>query len=436
MTGLQIRAVVVATLIVVVEGFEVAMLSFVAKPMAEQWHVSDSTLGVALSTSLFGMAAGALLFSPVGDRFGRRPLTTGAMVSVVLGMLLSVAAPNIGTLIVARLLVGLGIGAMAQLNAYVSEFASDKRRGLVVGIYAAAVPFGAVLCGITAGALIDSAGWRWVFVVGSVFAAILLVVTWIGLPESVDFLVARRPKNALERVNALLAKMGRPTLTELPEHTPEEKQRQRLREIFTGTTGLRTLALWLGYGGLMAAYYFAVSWVPKLVAESTGDDKLGTTVGTVLNLGGIVGSLLFAAFALKIVPRAILIATLSASAIGFAVYGAAFGIGWLAIVLGIALGLLTVAAVAAFYTVAPTVYPAGLRASGVGWTLGVGRLVSIVSPLGTGFLLDNGWHPGSVFYLMALPLAISAVCAVVLARTRKPGEAETVPTFAARSNVA
>ncbi|MEU5840852.1 MFS transporter [Rhodococcus sp. NPDC047139] len=421
MTPLQIRAIAIALALIILDGFEIAVMSFAAKPMSDEWGVGSGTLGVVLSGSLFGMAAGAILFSPFGDRYGRRTLTIVSMSMVVVGMVLAVISPNVATMIVARVITGLGIGAMSQLNAYVSEFASEKRRGTVVGIYATGFPIGAALAGVVAG-LFDPADWKNLFVVGTVLSVALLVLAWVALPESIDFLVARRPKNALERINSMLGKMDHPALKELPEQNAADRHNARLGAIFTGTTGIKTLALWLGYACLMAAYYFANSWIPKLVAESTGDVQSGTTVGTVLNLGGIIGSLLFAAAAFRWIPRNILMTTLGFGAIGYAVYGAAFGVGWLAITLGIFLGIVAVGSVAGFYAVGPTVYPASLRGTGVGWMVGVGRLVSIISPIGTGFLLESGWTAGNLFYLMAMPLAVGTVCIVILGRIQQREE--------------
>lgn len=427
MTPLQIRAIATALGLIILDGFDIAVMAFVATSMSAEWGVGPGTLGVLLSASLFGMAAGALLFSPFGDRYGRRPLTTLSMVIVSIGMIMAVFSPGVGTLIVARVITGIGIGAMSQLNAYVSEFASNRRRGTVVGIYATGFPIGATLAGLVSGPLIASAGWKSVFVVGAVLSVAMLVVAWALLPESIDFLVARRPRNALARINALLNKMGRDSLTELPPQVAGDRSNSGVAGIFVGATGIKTLMLWGGYACLMMAYYFANSWIPKLVSESTGDPQMGTTVGTVLNLGGIIGSLLFALVAIKWIPRDILTITLFLGAVGYAVYGMTFGVGWVAIALGVGLGVVAVAGVAGFYAVAPTVYPASLRGTGVGWMVGVGRLVSIAAPMGTGLLLDSGWTAGDLFYLMALPLLIGSICIVVLSRLQRREEQGETP---------
>ena len=89
------------------------------------------------------------------------------------------------------------------------------------------------------------------------------------------------------------------------------------------------------------------------------------------------------------------------------------------------LGILTTAGIAGFYAVAPDVYTARARATGIGWMIGLGRLVSIVAPILVGYLISGGWQPERIFFLFAIPLAASALCIVSLGislkRTRAAG---------------
>lgn len=419
MSSLQIRAVAIALALIIMDGFDIAIMAFVASPLSKEWGIDPAALGILLSASLFGMAAGAIFFSPLGDRIGRRYLTTISMVLVCIGMVLSMFSANVETLTVARVITGVGIGAMSQLNAYVSEFASDKRRGTVVGIYATGFPIGATLAGLVAGQMIPAFGWHSVFAVGAGLSLLMLLVAWFFLPESFDFLLARRPAGALKKINLMLKQMGRPAIAQLPEMTREEREHQGIREIFRGRTGFATLMLWIGYACLMAAYYFANSWIPKLVSESTGNDQTGITVGVFLNLGGIIGSLVFAVVAMRFKSLPILVVTLAGAAVGYVLYGAAFGIPQIAIVVGVLLGVLAVAGVAGFYAVAPSIYSAHTRATGVGWMVGIGRLVSITSPILVGILISSGWQPSNLFFLLAIPLFIGAACIAAIGVSQK-----------------
>ena len=137
---------------------------------------------------------------------------------------------------------------MANLNVLVSEYSSNKRRGSIMGIYTAGYPIGATIGGIVAGPLIPNFGWHSLFAVGAALTIIMLVVSWLWLPESLDYLITRRPAGALKRVNTILAKIGRPALDALPATTATGKEQSAIREILTGPIRFRTFMLWAGYG--------------------------------------------------------------------------------------------------------------------------------------------------------------------------------------------
>ncbi|MGB9034651.1 MAG: MFS transporter, partial [Paeniglutamicibacter sp.] len=324
-------------------------------------------------------------------------------------------------------------GMMANLNVLVSEYSSDKRRGSIMGIYTAGYPIGATIGGIVAGPLIPNFGWHSLFAVGAVLTIIMLVVSWIWLPESLDYLFTRRPAGALGRVNAILAKIGRPALEFLPTSTATGKEQSAIREILTGPIRFRTFMLWVGYGCLVAAYYFANTWTPKIIAGVTGDNSAGVTTGTIANAGGILGCFVFSALAVRYRARPLLVLALLGSSAAYIVFAMLFSQITLAMVLALFLGMLTTAGIAGFYTVSPEIYSARARATGVGWMIGLGRLVSIVAPILVGYLLAGGWKPENIFVLFAAPLGASALCILALAHSLKRQAPTPEPVAAAVS---
>jgi nitrate/nitrite transporter NarK len=95
----------------------------------------------------------------------------------------------------------------------------------------------------------------------------------------------------------------------------------------------------------------------------------------------------------------------------------------LAMIIGAVLGVVTSANVAGFYATTPSLFPAALRGTGVGWMVGIGRLVSIISPILVGYLLAGGWRAENIFMLFGLPLIVSAVAMVAvwsLSTTKTP----------------
>lgn len=410
MSRLQIRAVAVAIALMLIDGMDVAVAAYAAPALSKSWSLDPVTLGFLLSSGLVGMAAGSLFLTPFSDKIGRRRMMLVALVLVSAGMVLSVFAGDVVQLMAFRVLAGLGIGGMiANLNVYVSEYSSDKRRGSIFGLYTAGFAIGATLGGFIAGPLIPQFGWRSVFVVGAAASVVMLAVTWRFLPESLDYLISKRPQNALSRLNVILAQMHRPALGELPELSRNHQTHNGIKTLLTGRMAAQTLLLWLGYGLMIAAYYFASTWTPKLIATSSGDDSLGVTMGLVVNFGGIIGCFIFSILAVFLRSRHLLLGSLLASALVYAIFGMAFNQTSVAIIIGAVLGVVTSANVAGFYATTPALFPAALRGTGIGWMVGIGRLVSIVSPILVGYLLAGGWKAENIFMLFGIPLVVSAL---------------------------
>lgn len=424
MSRLQIRAVAVAIALMLIDGMDVAVAAYAAPALSKSWSLDPVTLGFLLSSGLVGMAAGSLFLTPFSDKIGRRRMMLVALVLVCAGMILSVFAADVMQLMVFRVLAGLGIGGMiANLNVYVSEYSSDKRRGSIFGLYTAGFAIGATLGGFIAGPLIPQFGWRSVFVVGAAVSVVMLAVTWRFLPESLDYLISKRPQNALSKLNTILLQMSRPTLQELPELAQNLKTQKGIKSLLTGRMAAQTLLLWLGYGLMIAAYYFASTWTPKLIATSSGDDSLGVSMGLVVNFGGIIGCFIFSVLAVFLRSRHLLLGSLAASALIYVIFGMAFNQTSLAMIIGALLGVVTSANVAGFYATTPSLFPAALRGTGVGWMVGIGRLVSIISPILVGYLLAGGWRAENIFILFGLPLIVSALAMVAvwsLSTTKTP----------------
>ncbi|MEX3509225.1 aromatic acid/H+ symport family MFS transporter [Kocuria sp. WRN011] len=431
MTRFQVVAVTVALVMILLDGFVVASMAYAAPSLSAQWGTEPVMLGYLLSASLFGMAAGSIFITPIADLIGRRWLAVGSMFVIAVGMGLSALATDEIMLLVFRLLTGLGVGGMmANLNVFVSEDASDARRGSIIGIYAAGYPIGATIGGVVAEPLITAFGWQALFLAGGVLSALMFVIALLLLPESLDFLFARQPKGALGKANRILARMDRPPLTALPELPKTVESRSGMAEIFHGTVRFRTFLLWIGYACLMAAYYFANTWTPQIIAGASGDEGLGIRTGTLANLGGIIGCFIFSALAIRFKSNRLLFGALAGA---YVLFGVVFSLIPVAMGTAVLLGILTTAGIAGFYAVAPGVYTARARATGIGWMIGIGRLVSIVAPILVGYLIDGGWEPATIFYLFAVPLLASAACVAALSMSlRRQGAAlPTAPTVSA-----
>jgi len=407
--GFQLAAIAVCVGLNMLDGFDVLAMSFSATGVKAAWALPDVRLGWLLSAGLIGMAAGSLALAPCADYFGRRRTILIAATVAALGMLGSVAARDFTDLLVLRAITGIGIGAtIASAAVVVSEYAPDRWRAAALAAYSTGYPVGATLGGYLTTLAIPTYGWRSAFAIGGIMSLAMVLIALWRLPESLDFLVTRRPPRALPRLNALLTRMHQPTLSALPERAGEsagQGGRVPLELLLSG----RTLLAWLMFFCTMAAFYFSVSWTPRLLNAAGASATLGLAAGVLFNLGGIAGCGGFALAAARFDAHRLQLLSLIASALLIAAFGMVVHHVEVALWTALLLGLITNAAMSGLYAVGPPLYPAAVRATGMGWAVGIGRFGAILAPILSGALLDAGWAPAQLYFLFSLPFLVAAV---------------------------
>lgn len=417
MTRFQWGAVAVCVLLNMLDGFDVLVMAFTGKAVSAEWGLSGTQLGLLLSAGLVGMAAGSMLVAPWADRIGRRPIVLGCLAVASAGMLLSSVSQSATQLGALRVLTGIGIGGiLATSNVIAAEYASRRWRGLAVSLNSTGYALGATLGGLLAALLIGGAGWRSVFLFGGIATAAAIPLVWWRLPESLDFLLVRRPPRTLERVNALVARLGHAPLDRLPEGSAIPRGiGAGYRELLAPRLRRNTLLLWVAFFFIMAGFYFVTSWTPTLLVEAGLSATAGITGGTVLNLGGIFGAAVLGLLAARFALRNVLITYLAATGVLLAVFIASTSTLGLAFALAAVIGLFVNGCVAGIYALTPTVYGPAVRTTGVGTGLAVGRAGAILAPALAGALLDDGWTAQQLYIAAGVVLVFTAV---VLTRLR------------------
>lgn len=433
MSRFQWQAVALCVMLIMLDGFDVLVMAFTGSSVAAEWKLNGAQLGVLFSAGLFGMAGGSLFVAPLADRIGRQPVIVLCLAIIAAGMLLSSAVRSHIELAALRGITGLGIGGMlASVGVITAEYASLKWRSTCVALQATGYPIGATLGGMAAAWLLQHHGWRSVFIFGGLCtAAIIPLVLW-RLPESTDFLMARRPANALGKINRILALMERPPLQQLPARAQGDAaaaQGSSLAGLFRNGLARPTLMLWSAFFLLMFSVYFSLSWTPKLLVEAGLSAQQGVTGGVLINVGGIIGGSLFGALAVRMRLAPLTASAFVLYALFTALFGAVSGTLGLAFAVAFCMGIVLFASMAGLYAFAPATYPASVRTTGLGWAIGIGRIGAIAAPLLAGLLRDGGWQPASLYYAYALPLVAGALAVLAIGSGRAaPGQANAVPT--------
>ncbi|WP_404477856.1 MFS transporter [Novosphingobium sp. BL-52-GroH] len=411
----QMLIVAICFLLNMLDGMDVLILSYIAPALSADWKIAPENLGVVFSASLAGMAAGGLLIAPLADRFGRRKLILASLVMMATAMFGSAFAGSIGELIVSRFVVGIGIGTvLASMAALTAEYAPARHRTFAVGFLQAGYPVGATITGFIVAQQIDTHGWQAMLLGAAILCAAALPLVWVLLPESVDFLVSRQPRNALARANKLLASIGRAPLDALPERRIAEKSQVGLRGVLGAGRTKGTILLWLATIFGFMTLYFVISWIPKLAVEAGLPATQAIYAGAIYNIGAFVGITSIGLIATHIDLRRLILVYMVLAAGALVVFGA--------VAMPIAATLLTAFLIGAFiqggfngcYPLATSFYPSEVRSTGLGWAMGVGRIGAVIGPMLGGLLLAEKVSLPVIFAIFAVPAVLAGLCVTMI----------------------
>jgi benzoate transport len=407
----QATAIGLCVVLNMLDGFDVLVMAFTASEVAKEWSLSGASLGALLSAGLFGMSGGSLFVAPWADRYGRRATTLVCLGLITLGMLLSSLAQSPAQLLALRVLTGVGVGGiLASLTVITSEYSPKRWRVSAISLSATGYPIGATLGGTIAAYLITSFGWRSAFLFGALASGIMIPIVARSLPESLDFLLARRPPHALKHLNELLRRMGRPAVAALPERAAEEsKPGNPLARIFAPGIAPQTLLIWSAFFLTMLTFYFVTSWTPKLLVAAGLSTRQGITGGVLLNLGGILGGSLFTYFASRLPLKLLASLCLAGTGAGVMLFGAFATDLLAAFLIAFVVGITLFGSMVGLYAAAPSLYPAAIRTTGMGWAIGIGRVGAILAPLCAGLLVDRGWDTIGLYAAFAVPVGLAVL---------------------------
>jgi AAHS family 4-hydroxybenzoate transporter-like MFS transporter len=306
--------------------------------------------------------------------------------------------------------LGLG-GAAPNAVTLTAEFSPKSRRLSLVTVMFCGLSLGSAFGGLVASLLINHVGWRAMLVFGGLAPLALWPVLYFLLPESIRFLALRREANR-PRLQAMLTCISPEAAVDSSALFASESiaSRSPARDLLAAGRARETLLLWVTFfAGLLVLYLFS-SWLPTIVSNGGGSVRSASLLTATWSIGGTCGALLLGRAMDKAVPHLVLacayfVAALLILSIGHliatplllapAIFLAGFCIS------GSQVGVNGIAAMC---------YPTSIRATGVAWASGIGRLGSIAGSLLGGVLLGGGWGYGTLFTVVSIPAFIAALC--------------------------
>jgi MFS transporter, AAHS family, 4-hydroxybenzoate transporter len=419
-SGYQKRILALCFLVVALDGFDTALVGFIAPAVQAAWKVGPAQLTPLMMAGLFGLLIGSFVFGPLSDRFGRKTLL---IITTALFGIMSVAAgfsENITQLTALRFMTGLGLGgALPNAITLCSEYSPDHRRSSLVAIMVCGFTVGMAASGFIAAAIIPMLGWQWVLFIGGALPLLLVPALIALLPESANFMAL--VGNRTQQIWAALNRIAPGKLAPSDEFkAPVAIEGAPARQIFANGLGAGTILLWCGFFMSLLIVYLVGNWLPLILTEAGVAKSTAALITTGFHLGGSLGAIVLGRLMDRFDENKVLAASYALAAVVIVLISLMSGAGALVAAGVFAAGFCISGAQVGLNAMASGYYPTSSRGTGVSWANGIGRTGSIVGSLIGGTLMALGWGASSIFLVLAIPALIASAAVFAMGRVR-PG---------------
>ncbi len=391
MTSLNLqmaRTIGLCFLVALMEGLDLQAAGIAAQGMAAAFELDKLQMSWVFSAGIFGLLPGAFAGGWLADRIGRKRVLMASVGLFGVFSLATALAWDINSLLVARCLTGVGLGAaLPNLIALTSEVAGPRLRGTAVSLMYCGVPLGAALAALI-GIADLAGGWQVVFYVGGVVPLLIVPLLGLYLPESQQF-----------------------------RNVQGEAPIGVVQGLFREGAALPTTLIWVSYFFTLMVVYILINWLPSLVIGQGFTGRQASWVMLALQIGAAAGTL-FLGWVMDRLPAWALSALIY---VGILVSLTALGLashlpGMLAA--GFIAGFFATGGQCVLYALAPHFYRPSIRATGVGSAVAIGRLGAMSGPLVAGKMLALGTGTAGVMLASAPGIVIAAVAMFYLSVQR------------------
>lgn len=400
LTAGQWWAIALCALAAFFDGYDAQMLAMAIPLMADAFHVPPTAFAAAASGSLAGMAIGAMLLSPLADRFGRRPMLIVSLLILGTATLSAMQATGPTQIAAWRTLAGCGLGAVVPITiAIVADLAPAARRVTIVTLMASGFTVGAASSGLIAPWLSQRWGWQGLFGYGGIMPLAIAVLCFRGIPDSRGAIPTAEAQSRATEPNAL----------------------QRVAALFAPQYRWRTLFMWVLTALNLFANYGLFSWLPTLLVQNGWTLAAASRVTSFLAIGGLTGCYVVSTQADRGRTVMALMGVYITGATALALCATNPGSTWIWAMLIMLIGFGGIGASLTLAPLASTYYPQELRSTGVGWANGVGRAGSFFGPLALAWLMQKNLSPTLVLGALMIPMALCAVFVTLLPLALRTG---------------
>jgi len=359
------RAIIAAGLGWMLDAFDVTLFALALPAIRRDLGLSPAAGGLLGSVALVSAAGGGIVFGWISDRFGR---TRALMLGVLLYSIFTAAcglAGSFAQFVVFRILLGLGMGGeWASGAALVSETWTAEHRGKALALMQSGWAIGYGLAAAVNYLVQPAFGWRAVFFVGILPAALTI---WVR-------------RNVRE--------------PEIWQRTTRGGPRPRIAQLFAPGLAPLTLVLTAMNACTLFGWWSFNLWLPSYLQEPASRGGLGlqilssSTLIVVMQAGMWLGYVTFGYISDRIGRKRTYVAYLIAAAILLLAYVSVRAPIAL-LVLGPLVAFFATGYYSGFGAVTAEIFPTTIRGTAQGFTYNAGRLVSAAAPFTVGTLAQT-----------------------------------------------
>jgi len=379
----QLSAWAFAWIALILDVMDWQLLSMSAPYVSKEFGFSMSNMGILLGAPLIGAGIGGILSGWVADKMGRVKTMFMCMCWYSMFTILFPFAGSFQGMLALRILAGLGLGAQWGVgNTLVAEFLPSRVRILASSTIQTGFAFGPLLAAYFSKLIIPAYGWRPLFFIGGV-GFVFAILAVLLIPESPAWLEAKTRSASSSGIGIKLGNVS---------------------ALFKGQYRKRAILAFLLVGATVFGYWGSMSWIPSWLAKDKGMSIVSSmNYIIVMNVGGVIGFILFGLIADRFGRKPPAYVALVASTLGVIAF----------VNIRNADLLLWYAPLYAFFTYPifglyggylSELFPTEIRATAVTGIYNLGRLVSFFGP----YIL--GWVAG----ISSITVAIGATAVLYL----------------------
>ncbi|MEI4803546.1 aromatic acid/H+ symport family MFS transporter [Bacillus sp. FJAT-51639] len=395
-------------IVIAFDGYDVVIYGAAVPSLIKEWGISDVTAGAIGSYTVIGTAIGAAVFGLLADKIGRKNIILLTTLLFSLFTLLSGFANGPFMFTIFRVIAGIGLGGvMPNVIALATEFSPKRVRTAIVSFIFCGYSVGAMAAALISRSLLLTAGWKPVFWLAGIP---LLFIPFLmkNIPESVGFLLEKgKEEEAKKVIFKVDPKLAKEVTIEFVK-PPAKEAGSPVIKLFEEKRAVSTIMFWISCFSAFVLIYSMNTWLPRLMMQSGYDLKSSLSFTAVMQIGAIVGTVIFGPIVDKLGFKKVLVPLFFCGAIALSLIGFANNmfVGFLLISV---IGASSVGLQNMSNAFVSQYYPSSMRSTAIGSTMAFGRLGGVVAPTFVGVLLSMHFMPQYNFAAIASAAVLGGI---------------------------